>query len=77
MTFDSYYIEGNLYKTARYEQPELFRLVTLFNLDKCKYHTLFHRIKEADYVLVKTGKFFEKDNENSVDIIKVIKGNIH
>lgn len=70
LTFSVPQIEGPLYTTVLYEQRGLINLRALWGFNANDYTTLFERIENADYMLIKEGGIFDDQFDNQPDLLQ-------
>ncbi|OGK29804.1 hypothetical protein A3F29_01900 [Candidatus Roizmanbacteria bacterium RIFCSPHIGHO2_12_FULL_33_9] len=76
LTFTIPQIEGPLYKIVLYEQRDLINLRALWGFEANDLPTLFERIKNADYILIKEGGAFDDQFDDQPDLLQTFNETI-
>jgi len=76
LTFTIPQIEGPLYNTVLYEQRDLINLRALWGFGANDLPTLFERIKNADYILIKEGGAFDDQFDDQPDLLQTFNESV-
>lgn len=76
LTFSIPQIEGPIYKTFLYEKRDIINLQALWGFDPNDFDTLFERIRNADFILIKVDGAFDDQFDSKPDLLKTFNETI-